>query len=223
MEIRQRLIAGNYYHICTKANGSEVLFRDQSDYMYFIKKMHLRLTEAWSILAYTLLPHEIHFIIKVEKKEIDGEIIDQSMLLSHLLNGYAQHYNYKYSRSGSLLHRSFRREQIDNATELANMICKIHNLPVANEIVSAPGEWQYSSYNSSTTERLWCEVAIQEIEKLFGSWAKFFKQHFEDGLKQVGLDPRKYWQKILSQLEIEFRKCHPLGVHRWCRRARTPP
>ena len=223
MEIREVLKSGMYYHLSTRANGTDSLFRDPADYNYFIRKMDVRLCEAWEILAFTLLPSEIHLVIKVVKDQIDGEQIDHSMLLSHLLNGYVQHYNYKYSRTGSLLNRSFRRERISAGNELRETICKVHNLPVAQELVESPEHWVHSSYQNSPRQRTWGAVRFSDVLHFFDNHEEFESQHRSESMIQRVLNPRRVWIRILSPLEIEFRKYNPLGVHRWCKRSGVPP
>lgn len=220
MEIREKLKAGSTYHICTKANGSELLFREDRDYSYFLQKMKLRLTEAWEILAYSLLPNEIHFVVRIARLEIDGEIVDHSTLLSHLLNGYVQHYNHKYDRSGSLLNRSFRRQLIAKDQELKDTICKIHNLPSIRKLVRHREEWKFSScrrIKNYTGDKL-----IEQVRTLFGGKRNYEASHDSDHVKVSDLWPPTRWLKILCPLEVAFRKQHPLGVHRWCRRKRAP-
>lgn len=220
MEIRERLTAGSTYHICTKANGTELLFREDRDYSYFIQKMKLRLTEAWEILAYSLLPNEIHFVVRVTKSEIDGEVVDHSTLLSHLLNGYVQHYNYKYDRSGSLLNRSFRRQLISNDEELKDTICRIHNLPLVRNLVKHSDKWKFSSCRQ-IKERVRDKLA-ERVRTLFGGKKNYEVSHDSDHVKVSSLWPPTRWLKILCPLEVAFRIKHPLGVHRWCRRERAP-
>lgn len=220
MEIREKLTAGSIYHICTKANGNDLLFRDDRDYFYFIQKMKLRLTEAWEILAYSLLPDEIHFVVRIEKAEIDGEVVDHSTLLSHLLNGYVQHYNHKYYRSGSLLNRSFRRQLISNDEELKETICRIHNLPLMRKLVTHSAKWKFSSCRQ-IKERVGDKLAAQ-VRRLFGGKRNYEASHDSDHVKVSDMWPPSRWLKILCPLEVAFRIKNPLGVHRWCRRERAP-
>lgn len=221
MEIREKLRPGHMYHICTKANGQDFLFRENRDYRYFLRKMELRLTEAWEILAYALLPNEIHLVVQIAKSEIDGEPLDHSILLSHLLNGYVQHYNYKYDRSGSLLNRSFRRELISDEADLKDVICRIHNLPVMRNLVRQRDQWKFSSFGKiGKGDR--SDGVAEHVRRLFGGVKRFSACHDSVHVQVAELWPPTRWLKILCPLEVAFRIKHPLGVHRWCRRQRAP-
>jgi hypothetical protein len=222
MEIREPLLPGNIYHVCTKANGVDMLFRDSRDYTYFKRKMTERLTEAWEVLAYTLVPNEIHLVVKIAKAEIDDEEVNHSILFGHLLNGYVQHYNHVHGRSGSLLNRSFRRELLKTENDLKNSIVKIHNLPVARKLVTQKHKWNYSSYKEHRERKLSLNQ-IAQLMGMFGDFIRYELLHFCNSLLLENILPARKWLKVLSPAEVEFRKQHPLGGHRWSRRAKPPP
>jgi putative transposase len=217
MEIREQLKAGNTYHICTKSNGTEDLFRDVRDYFYFHRKMEERLTEAWEIIAYALIPNEIHLVVKISKKKIDGEIINHATLLSHLFNGYVQHYNFKYCRQGSLLSRSFRRKSIPTELELQETISKVHNLPLARKLVVSRRDWLHSSYKKFTEQRFGTKHMLLLVA-LFKDIFNFEHVHELCTCCIKEIMPKRKWIKCLTPQEIAFRKKHPLGGHRWNRR-----
>lgn len=222
MEIREPLLPGNIYHVCTKANGTDLLFRGPRDYAYFKRKMEERLTEAWEIVAYALVPDEIHLAIKIVKAEIDEEIVNHSTLFGHLLNGYVQHYNHVHARSGSLLNRSFRRELLKTEDQLKDVICKIHNLPVARKLVKHKHNWLFTSYKDHREKQLSLGQVIQVIA-MFGDLICFELHHFWTRLLLGYILPKRKWLKILSPAEAIFRLNNPLGGHRWSKRAKPPP
>jgi len=222
MEIREPLLPGNLYHLCTKANGADLLFRDSRDYIYFKRKMEERLTEAWEIVAYTLLPEEIHLVVRIAKAEIDEETVNHSILFGHLLNGYVQHYNHVYVRSGSLLNRSFRRELVKTENDLKDLITKVHNLPVARKLVTQKHKWRFSSYREHREQKFSLNQIAQVIA-IFGDLIRYELHHFWNRLILDCILPPRKWLKILSPLEIAFREKDPLGGHRWSKRAKPPP
>lgn len=221
MEIRQPLIPGNTYHICTRSNGCDVLFHTANDYGYFRRKMEERLTEAWEILAYVLLPGEIHLAVKIVKAKIDGETVNHAILLGHLLNGYVQHHNYVHNRTGSLLNRSFRRELLETTKDIQDLICRIHNLPVAQKLVKRKEDWAYSSFRKLSNRTL-NSAQIAVVISIFGGSDKFEAYHLrEDVFSECILIP-KTWIRKYTLMELLFLATHPLGGHRWSRRERPP-
>lgn len=221
MEIRQPLIPGNTYHICTKANGSDILFHTANDFGYFKRKMEERLTEAWEILAFVLLPEEIHMAVKIARKKIDGETVNHSILLGHLLNGYVQHHNYVHGRTGSLLNRSFRREKLETTKDVQDLICKIHNLPVAKKLVGRKEDWAHSSFRKLRRQALRNEH-IAMIISIFGGVKEFEDRHSSSDVLQECIMIPKTWIRKYTLMELLFLATHPLGGHRWSRRERPP-
>ena len=65
---------------------------------------------------------------------------------SHLFNSYAQAFNKRFDRTGSLFQHPFKRKLIDNEQYLKQVILYIHNNPVHHGFCSHPVEYPWSSY-----------------------------------------------------------------------------
>jgi len=65
---------------------------------------------------------------------------------SHLLNAYAQAFNKRFERTGSLFQHPYKRKPIDNARYFKIMVLYIHNNPVHHGFCSHPVEYPWSSY-----------------------------------------------------------------------------
>jgi putative transposase len=66
--------------------------------------------------------------------------------LSHLFNAYAQYFNKKYKRHGSLFERPFKRKLIDSVEYFRRVVIYIHNNPVHHGFCEHPVEYPWSSY-----------------------------------------------------------------------------
>lgn len=199
MEIRQILFPGSTYHICTRSNGDDLLFRDNDDYLYFKQVMHKRLTHAWEIISWVMVPNELHMIVRIKDFESEKPI-SHPHLLGNVLNGYVQHYNRKYGRQGSLLNRSFRRKLVKNNEELKNVICLVDNLPVARELVSECGDWKYGSYYEFKTSSFASKVAKKVVGK-FNDVIDYITHHSGDGLTRFNILPPRSWMNRWSTFE----------------------
>ncbi len=222
MEIREQLSVGSTFHICTRTNNNENLFIDDRDYNYFKRKMEERLTEAWDLLGYVLLPQEIHLVVKIKRKTIEREIVNHPNLLGHLLNGYVQHFNYRHLRTGSLLNRSFRRKKLETGKEIKETICLMHNLPLAKKLVSRKEEWSHSSFEKIKTAGLGITAWAQALA-MFGSAQVYELLHESESLMQESILIAKTWVRLFTPFELDFMNRDPLGGHRWSRRKVRPP
>ena len=73
---------------------------------------------------------------------------DPSNQLSHLFNSYAQYYNKKYKRHGSLFEKRFKRKHVNNEKYFRQLVVYIHNNPVHHGFVDYPGDYPWSSYRT---------------------------------------------------------------------------
>ena len=158
-----------FYHIYNHAIGHENLFRDERDYLFFIRKMKEFLSPVVDFYAYTLMPNHFHFVVKIkEEKEILSLTLKGSKTLSesssspsqieisnfisrrfsHLFNSYAQAYNKSYNRKGSLFQRPFQRKRVVDEKYLVRLIHYVYYNPVNHGFVDKVNEWRYSSYNA---------------------------------------------------------------------------
>ena len=60
---------GNFYHIFNHAVGSEKLFKNDENYIYFLKKFKEYISPIASIFSYVLIPNHFHFLIEIKDKK----------------------------------------------------------------------------------------------------------------------------------------------------------
>lgn len=72
---------------------------------------------------------------------------------SNLFNAYAQAYNKRYHRTGSLFEHTFHRKEVDNIGYLRQVILYIHNNPVHHGFCSHSIEYPWSSYITCISEK----------------------------------------------------------------------
>ena len=70
---------------------------------------------------------------------------------SHLFNAYAQAFNKRFGRTGSLFQHPFKRKPINNEHYLKQVVLYIHNNPVHHGFCSHPLEYPWSSYLTCTS------------------------------------------------------------------------
>jgi len=85
------------------------------------KKSHEKIVE---IICYCLMPNHFHLLLK---QNIDNGI---SLFMTKLGAGYANYFNTKYERTGSLFEGTFKAKHIDNDAYLTHLTKYIHLNPV---------------------------------------------------------------------------------------------
>lgn len=142
------------YHVYNQGNNKEVIFKKDEDYLHFLKKIRSLVLPNCKILAYCLMPNHFHFMLLATEASIVplslGNI--QTNKLSNafrlLLSEYAQDFNERNNRSGSLFRQKTKAKEI---TELGSpeylTACfnYIHHNPADAGLVRNLMDWDYSS------------------------------------------------------------------------------
>jgi putative transposase len=162
-----------YYHVYNRTNNKELLYRDDEDYLKFL---HLtrRFLSGWvDVFAYSLLPNHFHFGVKIKSKK---ELVDTCGLIDNrdltkiqrlflantytdddfhilvtrrflaLFIAYADYFNLKYSRSGNLFYRPFKRVSVDNDGYRQWLVYYIHNNAKKHGITDNYRDYRWSSF-----------------------------------------------------------------------------
>ena len=158
---------GEYYHIYNRGNGKMDIFRDQSDYQFFLSRLkeylfpeeqrapspgaplfhkNLRLrksfpTGSFTLISYCLMPNHFHFLIRQ-----NGEIKISELMLS-LIGGYSKYFNKKYKRVGSVFQDQFKSVHIDSNEYLLWLSAYIHQNPKVAAMVQNLSKYSYSNYS----------------------------------------------------------------------------
>jgi len=150
----------HYYHIYNHANGFENFFSDNSDYHKFLKYYIKYIVPICETFAYCLMPNHFHFFVQIKPEtelintlkinkgtgKIETDTI--SYRFSHFFNSYAQSYNKKYQRSGSLFQSTFERKPVKTEKYFIKLVHYIHSNPVKDGFVKKIEHWEHSSYNA---------------------------------------------------------------------------
>ena len=159
MEIKIPLEPSRFYHIYNHANGFDNFFHDRYDYQNFLKGYIKYIVPICDTFAYCFMPNHFHFFVQIKPetelvktlRTIEGipkvccETI--SYRFSHYFNSYAQRYNKKYMRHGSLFRSGFKRKPVETKEYFAHLVHYIHSNPVKDKFVNNIDQWEFSSYN----------------------------------------------------------------------------
>ena len=185
----EQLEPGFYYHVYNHANGNEILFHNDDNFQYFLKKYSLYISAIADTLAYCLMPNHFHFLIKIKNEEDiiktfpkfqSLEKLKQSNFLSkqfsNLFSSYTQSYNKMYKRKGSLFIKNFQRKRITSEQYLKQAITYIHLNPLHHDFVKNPERWRYSSYSIFLKSKP-TNLNRNEVIELFDDLNNFIAYH----------------------------------------------
>lgn len=192
------LDSGNFYHIFNHAVGSEKLFKNDENYIYFLKKFNEYISPIASTYSYVLIPNHFHFLIEIKerdkiyghyvflelKKEIpiikrEEELDFEKFVMqqfSNFFNCYTKSFNKKHKRRGALFIDYLRRAIISDEEYLRNIVMYIHQNPIHHNICNRLEDWKYSSYNSVVSQKPTL-LEREEVINWFGNLENFIFLH----------------------------------------------
>ena len=69
MSTETRLLLGHYYHIYHRGNNREIIFREERNYRYFLKRYAKYIEPVAFTYAYCLLSNHFHLAIRVKTED----------------------------------------------------------------------------------------------------------------------------------------------------------
>lgn len=174
----QALEHGSYYHIYNRGINSDILFKENKNYEYFLQLYERHINPIAETYAWCLMKNHFHFLVRI--KSIDeirnDKKISPSQSFSNLFNAYTKAFNKSYNRHGALFERPFRRKQINFDNYFQNVVAYIHNNPVHHNICDHPLEYPWSSYLSCLSSKP-TKIKRNEILELFEGAENFKYAH----------------------------------------------
>ncbi len=158
---------GHLFHVYNRGNNRNKIFFSKKNYFYFIKKIITYILPYCDLYAYCLMPNHFHIMLEVNKCEINGVTLNDSVGI--LLSSYAKAINKQEQRTGSLFQQKTKAVCLTKIDKLSPSwfkhlgitiintqtiessypyICMayIHNNPVKAGLVFYPEFWEYSSF-----------------------------------------------------------------------------
>ncbi len=190
---------GKIYHIYNKAIGNELLFRNEDDYFFFLRKLEKYILPIACVYSYCLIPNHFHFLVytkpedevkqRLTEKPFKKERNPLHQSFSNFFNSYSKPYNKAHNRMGRLFLYPFKRILVEKEDYLLCLINYIHRNPIHHGIVKNFSDWKYSSYNAIISKGS-TKIKKTNILQLFSSVNDFVIFH-EHNKTKPGID--KYY------------------------------
>lgn len=142
----RRKSSSGYLHLIVRGNNKQIIFEDDDDRKFFIKRMGMYCREAKiRISAYCLMENHVHMLVN-DPQDAVGK------MMNRLENCYARYYNGKYERCGHLFQGRYLSEPIENDLYLLTVFRYILNNPRKAGICPA-SQYRWSSYKAYFKEK----------------------------------------------------------------------
>ncbi|MBU1044155.1 MAG: transposase [Candidatus Omnitrophica bacterium] len=139
---RERIIYPNaVYHITHRAPGREMLFLEDSDYLYMLSLLKsIPQKFSWKIFSFCLMPNHLHLLVRIKD-------VNLSLGAKYLFEKYAKYLNAKYSRKGPVFCKPFRASLCLNDKYLLAISLYIHLNPFKAGLIMELSKYRWSSLN----------------------------------------------------------------------------
>jgi len=125
--------------------NKQSIFLDMEDYLRFLRTLsEIKKRCEYTIHAYCLMDNHIHLLLQ-EGAATVGHIMQR------IGTSYVKWHNQKYQRVGHLFQNRFLSEAVDSDSYFQKLLRYIHQNPVKAAMVSACGDYPWSSYSDYIT------------------------------------------------------------------------
>jgi putative transposase len=155
---------GAYYHLFSRGNNGEAIFRDDLDYLDFLRWFtRIVVEQKWRVVTYCLMTNHYHLLLRPAESGFAAGM--------QLLNcGHARRMNRKYERWGHLFRNHYGWRPVESGEHLLETCRYIVLNPVRAGICKTPEDWPWSSYRAAADLELPPDfLALSELLALFGT------------------------------------------------------
>ena len=162
------------YHVINRGVEKRLIFLDDSDRWRFLDLLdNQKSAFDFDVVAYCLMPNHYHLLLETRFENL-------SFALKRLDQDYAQYFNRKYDRVGSLWQGRFKSWFVHDEKYLNVLIKYIERNPIKKGMTSRIGEYPWAS---SVTENP--ALSQEEIAQL----TEFFSTKFLPRAEAAGVKP----------------------------------
>lgn len=173
------LLSKTHYHIITRGNNQNIVFKSDSDYYYYLKLLRKYKTELpFDLYHYCLMPNHVHLLVRTKNAQAF------SLFMKKINLAYYHYYHRKYGWVGHFWQNRFKSQPVGKDDYFIQCGKYIELNPVRAKIVKDPQNYNYSSYGY---------YALGKKDDLLA------KDIFYDELGKNQIERQKNYQKMMIE------------------------
>jgi len=128
------------YHVMSRSNRKESLFKDEEDFRHFYNLLELANQKyPFQISSFVFMQTHFHLLMTSDK-------LQYSSIMQFVKKNYCIYFNRKYKLRGHLFDKRFLAKPAHSHRILLIMSRYIHYNPVEINIIKDPQDYKWSSY-----------------------------------------------------------------------------
>lgn len=188
--------AGALYHITSRGNAREDIYKDDSDRDDFLELLHkTNMRHGWICHAYCLMSNHYHLLIETSRPTL-------SKGMKYLNGSYTQLYNRHHQRVGHVFQGRYKSILIEKESYLRELSRYIVLNPVRARMVHQAVDWPWSSYRATAgyASPDNC-LSTDWILSGFGKHKKTACERYRVFVQQ-GLNKPSPWESLKNQIYL---------------------
>lgn len=154
------------YHVVIKGINSQLLFEELRDYKKYLEILELQKEKCnFELFAYCLMSNHVHLLLRTNEVTLES-------VFRKINTSYANWFNMKYSRSGSLQDGRYYSEPVNSTDYLLSALRYIHRNPFKAGLEKTVGSkypWSsYHAYQGQKDELVDTELIMSEFSSING-------------------------------------------------------
>lgn len=160
---KEKIIAGNYYHVYNRGVNFENIFFQIENWHFFLRRLKKYFTpDNASIIVYCLMPNHYHLLLLAQTEDFGIKVMHPFAI------AYTKAINKQQGRVGPIFQGPFQARRLKTIEELLNLSRYIHLNPVMAGFVQKSADWEFSSYQEYIGKRkgtfLMPEVILEQFD-----------------------------------------------------------
>lgn len=135
------LLSQSYYHVMTRGNNKNQVFRSDSDYDHYLDQINKYKQELpFDLYHYCLMPNHVHLLVKTKSAD------NFSLFMKKINLSYFHYYRKEYGWTGHFWQDRFKSQPVGKDGYFIQCGKYIELNPVRAGITDKPEDYPYSSY-----------------------------------------------------------------------------
>lgn len=135
------LLSQSYYHIMTRGNNKNIVFKKDEDYRYYLELIaKYKKDLPFDLFHYCLMPTHVHMLLRTEEAD------EFSVYMKKINLAYFHYYRRKYSWIGHFWQDRFKSQPVGKDEYFIQCGKYIELNPARKGLVTDPKDYPYSSF-----------------------------------------------------------------------------
>lgn len=135
------LLSKSYYHVMTRGNNGMMVFKDDNDYHYYLKRfLQYKTDRSFDLYHYCLMPNHTHFLLQTK------DATDFAIFMKQINLSYFHYFRQRYGWRGHFWQDRYKTQPVGKDNYFIQCGKYIELNPVRAKISRKPEDYPYSSY-----------------------------------------------------------------------------